>query len=140
MGPNNVRALSNKAFALYHLGDEGEALYYFDRALESDPNDVDALGFKGLLLCGQSKSEEALYYFDRALEIDPANARSLTGKGFAFYINALSSVRSNDLENAIINLGDAIKIGGEDLRNRVKNEKAFDILRNDERFKEMIGD
>ena len=80
---NDTSALMEKGLALVDLGQNEEAIRYFDKVIAIDPNDVDALINKGSTFIILGKYEEAIKYYDKVLAIDPNNALASGNKGLA---------------------------------------------------------
>jgi tetratricopeptide (TPR) repeat protein len=76
-------ALAGKGFALHQLGNNDQAIAYYDKALAIDPSNADTLTNKALALAALHKYGESIKYSDMALAIEPnlqdaINARRLS--------------------------------------------------------------
>ena len=67
------KAWSNKAITYQHMGDIGEALMCFDRAIDLDKNYSLAYYNKGVLLMENRDYSPALECFTKTVEIDAKN-------------------------------------------------------------------
>jgi hypothetical protein len=65
------------------------------------------------------------------LELDPNNAN-------AFYNRARSKVKKSDIDSGLADLKKAIEIDKEEYIESAKQDKAFESIRNDYRFKKLI--
>ena len=61
----------NMGIRLYNAGEMGEALEYFERAVEEHPDEPESLYYRGLTYLGQGRNDDATADFHRLLEIDP---------------------------------------------------------------------
>lgn len=77
----NAVQWNNKGASLNELGRSGEALAYFDRALELTPRYEPAWSNKGNALDGLGRSEEALACYDHALTLNPRFEPAWSNKG-----------------------------------------------------------
>jgi len=73
--------------ALVRQGKTGDAVDYFQRALELRPDFVQALNEMGLLLANQQKVAEAEPYFERALRKDPNYSETYLNLGVVAQTN-----------------------------------------------------
>jgi tetratricopeptide (TPR) repeat protein len=62
----SLDTLYNKGLILYHLGNDTEAIGFFDRALAINPKYIAALGGKGNALLALGSYTGAMSYYDRA--------------------------------------------------------------------------
>ena len=69
-----------KGWELYQLERYGEAIEYFDRALEIEPNYHYSFTNKGVSLYYIGLYEESIQYYDRTLEIEPYDDFALKNK------------------------------------------------------------
>ena len=63
------------------VGNDEEALAWFDKALENDPGDYLAMRRKGVSLSRLGRIDEALMWFDNALDANPHDAASMRNLG-----------------------------------------------------------
>lgn len=101
--PFHFDALQLLATIAAQLGNSGEAVELFDRALKITPDYASALCNRGTALLDLQRPEEALASFDRALRINPDYALALHGRG-----NTLRELRR--YEEALESYGRALKI------------------------------
>jgi tetratricopeptide (TPR) repeat protein len=130
LNPNEAMPWRNKAQTLDRLGRYQEAIKSYEKALEINPNDVNGWNGKGTAFGKLGRYEEAISCYDRALDIYPNYAPAL-------YNRARSKVKKGDIKNGLADLRKAIEI------NRfwtelARQDKDFDSIRNDERFKAVI--
>jgi tetratricopeptide (TPR) repeat protein len=76
-----VDTISNKGTALSNLGNDMEAIVYYDKALAIEPDSTLALNNKGVSLANLNRSQEAIVYYDKALAIEPDSTLALNNKG-----------------------------------------------------------
>lgn len=70
------------------LGDNDNAIKYFEIALEKSPNNAELLNYYGYVLLQNNKSpSKALQLLIRAASLDPANGYILDSLGWAYYYN-----------------------------------------------------
>jgi tetratricopeptide (TPR) repeat protein len=69
-----------KGLIFNKLGKYGEALEFFEKALELDPDNAETWYEKGLSLKKLKQYQEALKSFNKALKIDPEYKLALKGK------------------------------------------------------------
>jgi tetratricopeptide (TPR) repeat protein len=124
--------LDDKGLALQELDKYEEAIECFDKALEIEPDDAEACYNKGLALQELDKYEEAIECFDKALEINPDDGRY-------WYSRACTEVLKGNTETGLSDLGKAIEINKKYIE-LAKQDKDFDSIRNNERFKDLIGE
>ncbi len=65
-----IKALIGKGSALNVLGQYGDAMEYFDNALDMDPDNINALKKKAFTLAQLGELEEAGDYFEIANQIE----------------------------------------------------------------------
>jgi hypothetical protein len=70
-----------KGIDLFRKGENDQAIYYFDRAIELAPQDADAWYYKGNALNALGRHDEAINAYDQAIGIDPKYADALYNKG-----------------------------------------------------------
>ena len=102
----------------------------FDKALEIDPNYAYAWHNKGSALNNLVKYKEAIKSFDKALELNPNDAN-------AWYNRASSKIKLGNIKDGLSNLKKAIEIDKNNIE-LAKEDKDFESIRNDERFKDLI--
>ena len=164
--PNLVTALENKGIALEKLGKLEEALSYYDRILNINPDDSNVLNAKAWNLAMRDQYGEGLAWIDKSIKIGPKNVNALHTKGYilhnigkyeesiksfeqalefdssfaiAWYDKARSYTKIKDIDNAFRDLKKAVQFGGQEYITKAKTDKDFDDIRNDSRFRELIG-
>ncbi len=163
--PNNVTVLNGKGIALDDLGKYQEAIEWYDKALKVDPNNVTVLNGKGIALKNLGKYQEAVEWYDKALKVDPNSFSVLDNKSYAlFRLNRLDEgiqcsskateinpsganawynrssylIKKGEMNEALENLQEAIRLDKTYIES-AKTDKDFDSIRNDAKFKELIG-
>ena len=83
LNPDNLKALSLKADALFHLERYDEAAGYYDKITSIDPTYLDAYLWNdiGSAFFNLGDYEKADAYYDRAINLDPDFAWALRNKG-----------------------------------------------------------
>ncbi|MFC1853163.1 tetratricopeptide repeat protein [candidate division CSSED10-310 bacterium] len=81
INPYYWQTLMNKGVLLANLSRSGEALNYFDQALQVNPGNPRILKKKGDILMNLGRNEEALTHFDQVLEQNQENTQALRNKG-----------------------------------------------------------
>jgi tetratricopeptide (TPR) repeat protein len=109
----------------------GEAIKSYEKAIELKPDYAAAWNNKGSALGDLGRYEEAIACLDKAIEIEPNYAA-------AWYNRACYKVRNGDTENALADLKNAVEIDKANME-LAKQEKDFESIRNDERFKDLVG-
>ncbi|HXV39262.1 MAG TPA: tetratricopeptide repeat protein [Nitrosopumilaceae archaeon] len=84
---NIIAYYNNPGPGLTQLCKYNDAIFNYDKTLQSDPKNVHALANKGAALASLGRYQEAISYYDEALEVDPDYLIALNNKG-----NALSSL------------------------------------------------
>jgi predicted TPR repeat methyltransferase len=79
-------ALSNLAWALFHLGLQDKALARCDQAIELDANHSRAWFTRGLALHQLGRFEDAVAAYDRALQLRPDMAEALNHRGRSLHM------------------------------------------------------
>ena len=129
--PDDYEAHNGKGSALARLERYDEAIISFDESLTIKPDYSRALLNKGTALVYLERYSEALASFDKALMFEPNNHEALLNKAWLYSLQGNTNDALNFLEEAII-LND-------DYRNLAKNDIAFDNIRQDPRFQELIN-
>jgi tetratricopeptide (TPR) repeat protein len=129
--PNYAGTWRNKGVALYNLAKYEEAIVCFDKVTEINPNDAKAWYNKGLTLLILAKYEEAIKSYDKAIELNPNDAG-------AWYDRACSEVKKGHIKEGLADLKKAFEID-ENYIKLAKQDKHFESIRNDEKFKALVG-
>jgi tetratricopeptide (TPR) repeat protein len=113
-----VPSVAQHLYAAKALGTQGkidlaaaEAL----KAVQADPSNVTARGFHALSLSGLGQDEEAIKEAERGVELNPVDS--------AAHLSLAISAKRSDLERAIAEARQAIKLGSE-------NSSAYQFLMN----------
>jgi tetratricopeptide (TPR) repeat protein len=117
----------------YYNKEYKEAIECYDKALEIDPNNTNASVSKGVALHNLGKYDKSIECYDKALEIDPNYAD-------AWYNRACSKVKKGDIDDGLTDLKKAIEIDKEKYVKLAKEDRDFESIRNDDRFKALISD
>ena len=123
-----------------------KAIEYLDRAIELKPDDYEALNNMGVSYSKMGKYDDAIEYHKKALSIKPDyyNATyNLACVHSLKYGQANEKDPSNpseeDLNKALEFLKNASE-GDRKFRDMAKTDKDFEVIRDNPRFKEIIGD
>ncbi|MCU0238396.1 MAG: tetratricopeptide repeat protein [Pyrinomonadaceae bacterium] len=137
INPNYAVAYSNLGALLYK--DESrwaEAESAYKKAIEINPNDADAYYNLGNLLAkDESRWAEAESAFKKSLEINPNIAEAYGN--FAYYKAHYVGEKAKD--EIIENLRKCVELNPMH-KEFIKNNFDVDFIRNDPRFKEIVGD
>lgn len=128
--PDDPVTLNNRGGAYFELKRYKEALADYNRSLELKPDDPYTLYNRGLTYAKLERYDEALADFNRSLELKPDDPGT-------FYNLACLYSLQNKADDALIYLEKAIK-GDEKYRQMTKDDKDFDNIRADPRFKKII--
>jgi tetratricopeptide (TPR) repeat protein len=83
-----------------------------------------------LALGNLGKHQEAIECCDKAIELDPKYAD-------AWYNRASYKIKIDDIDNGLADLGKAVEIN-KDIIEFAKQDKSFEAIRNDERFRKLV--
>lgn len=128
--PKNIPATLNYASLLYGLNRPAEADTYIAKAVNSGEmkaNDFSQLGFSMLVL---NKNKEAALYYEKAISLRPRNVD--------YYNLACAYAKQNEKEKAVAALSNSIK-EGYGTRQQIESDTDFDLVRGDERFKQLVN-
>lgn len=166
INPGLALAWNNKGFLLNQIGNYEEALEALDNAIKSDSDLSMAINNKGDSLKNLCRIEEALHCYERVIRNESENYLSWLGKATCLiaienYDQALQACQKliqldpNDFngwynqsvcfakmqitEQALENLKEAVKLSPEESQKLAKSEAAFENLRDDERFQDLMG-
>jgi len=164
--PNDPEALVNRGVAYDALGQHKRAIQDYDKALELKPDFPEGLVNRGNAYACLGDQERAIQDYDRALELKPDYPKALYNRGIAYtelgqhqraiqdYDRALElkpdypSPRYNMAcvyslinrpDGAVKWLKEAIDLD-EKCRDEAKSDPEFDNIRDDPRFKELVGE
>jgi tetratricopeptide (TPR) repeat protein len=130
--PDNHVTLHNRGTTYIKLEKYDEAMADFKRALEIKPGSVDALYNRGYTYLKKKKYDEAMADYKQLLSLKPEDASALYNLACVFSLQ-------NKIDDALVNLEKAISINKK-YREDAKTDTDFDNIRNDSRFKELIGE
>ena len=130
--PDDHAAWFNRGLALSALGRKEEAIQSYNKALDIKPDKHEAWVRRGVVLTYLGRYEEALQSFDQALQIQPDFAD-------AYYNKACWYGLQGTIDLAIETLRQAITLNS-DYQDMAKTDPDFDRIRNDDRFRALIGE
>ena len=130
--PDYHAAWFNRGLALDDLGRKEEAVQSYNKALDIKPDKHEAWVRRGVVLTYLGRYEEALQSFDQALQIQPDFAD-------AYYNKACWYGLQGTIDLAIETLRQAITLNS-DYQEMAKTDPDFDRIRNDDRFRSLIGE
>jgi tetratricopeptide (TPR) repeat protein len=131
LGHNSYDIWNGKASCLFYLGRYNDALIALNEAIKLDANNAELLSMKALVLRNLNKDDEASELLDNTLKMDPHCAN-------AWYNRACLNVKKGNIKQGLSDLDHSIYEGRENYRNLAKEDKDFDSLRNDERFRLIV--
>ncbi|MCY7273764.1 MAG: tetratricopeptide repeat protein [Phormidesmis sp. CAN_BIN44] len=130
--PNLHEAWYNRGLALSALGRKEEAIQSYDKAVDIKPDKHEAWSNRGVALSTLGRNEDAIQSFDQALRIQPDFAS-------AYYNKACCYGLQGTIDLAIEILRQAITLDS-NYQNMAKTDPDFDRIRNDDRFRALIGE
>ncbi len=130
--PDYHAAWNSRGLALSALGRYEEAIQSCDKAVAIKPDYHTAWVYRGFVLTYLGRYDEALQSYDRALQIQPDSARAHYGKAHCYGLQ-------EEIDLAIETLQQAITLDS-DYQEMAKTDSAFDRIRNDDRFRALIGE
>ena len=130
--PDDHEAWYGRGNALSALGRKEEAIASYEQAIAIKPDDHEAWDQRGYVLMYLGRYEEALQSYDQALQIQPDFAN-------AYYNKACCYGLQQNIELAIETLQHAIALDSK-YRELAKTDSDFDGIRQDERFRALIGE
>jgi len=130
--PDYHEAWYNRGGALDDLGRKEEAIQSYDKAVDIKPDYHEAWYNRGGALDALGRKEEAIQSYDKALQIQPDYAS-------AYYNKACCYALQGTIDLAIATLQQAITLDS-DFQEMAKTDPDFDRIRNDDRFRALIGE
>jgi tetratricopeptide (TPR) repeat protein len=151
--------------ALYVEGRYDDAIALQDRALQMEPSNAKAWLSKGIALAKLQRFEDALIAYEQAIAVKSDLLEAWFSKGFAltklqrwteamiayetvtqikpdFYLAWLSIARCYALQGKIELLWEpvqkAIELNGDKSKEVLKTDSAFDVIRGNEQFKQLV--
>ena len=130
INPNEKSLLINKISALRKKGNLEDALKFCNSILENNTSENVTLYHKLRILYSMKKFKESISICDKLLELYPNN-------GDVLFDKSCNYAALGDNSSCIFNLKLAINVSSKFKINAKKNN-AFDLLRNDEKFLELV--
>ena len=87
---------------------------------------------KGLTLKWMKKNTEAISCFSKALELNPDFVHAIYSMGSI-------KIKIGLLDEGFLDMEKAIKLGGKELQDILKEDEFFEEVRDDARFKRLLG-
>lgn len=165
--PDFYNAWFTRGVALRYLQRYEEALASYDKAIQIKTDFYLAWYYKGLLLEELQHYEEAVAAYDKALKIEPNDPAIWTSRGvalgylrryeeaiascnkaiqiqsdygYAWYNKAGCYAEQGVINLAIDNLKQAINLDSDRFIKHAKADSSFDLIRESEHFKKLIGE
>ena len=130
--PNHPATLNNRGNTYAELKRYDEALVDYNRSLELIPNDPDTLNNRGTAYVKLGRYDEALADYNQALELRPDHEGTLYNLACLFSLWGKPDDALSYLEKAIAK--------DKKFREDAKTDKDFDNIRDDPRFKKLVGE
>ncbi len=130
--PDYHEAWYNRGGALFTLGRNEEALPSYDQAVDIKPDKHQAWYNRGVALSALGRKEEAIQSYEQALRLQPDFAPAYYNKACCYNLQEKIDLAIETLQQAIILDPDCQKIA--------KTNPDFDLIRNDDRFRALIGE
>ena len=129
--PNHPDTLNNRGLVYDKLERYNEALTDFNRSLELKPDEPDILNNRGTIYCHLERYDDARADYIRAIEIEPNYISPVYNLACLFSIWGKT-------EDALTYFQKAID-KDEKYREMAKTDKDFDKIRDNPRFKKLLG-
>ncbi|MBO9998935.1 MAG: tetratricopeptide repeat protein [Cyanobacteria bacterium SID2] len=133
INPNYSEAWKNRGASLSALDRDEEAEGAYDRAVSINDRDVTAWYYRGQILAKLKRYDEAISAFDRASDLHPSAPDVWYNKACCYSVRGF-------VAPAIDNLQEALRLAPHPYRERAQVDSAFDGIREDERFKQLINE
>jgi len=128
--PNHVPSMLALAALSYSQNKNEEAEGFISKAVNSGAMKRDDYAQLGYRLLVANKNKEAAVYYEKAIAMEPRN--------FDYYNLACAYAKQNDRDNALQALSSSIK-GGYGTKQQIESDTDFDLIRSDERFKQLVS-
>jgi tetratricopeptide (TPR) repeat protein len=164
--PNDPVTLNNRGNTYHELEKYDEALADYNRSLELRPDDPSTLYNRGNTYNKLEKYDEALADFNRSLELRPDDPSTLNNRGITYtklkkYDEALADFNRSlelrpDHPSTLYNLACLLSLWGKpndaltylkkaidkdkQCQEDAKTDKDFDNIKDDPRFKKLVGE
>jgi tetratricopeptide (TPR) repeat protein len=129
--PSFAEAWDNRGRAFANLGQYEEAIASYDKALQLQSDSSDIWTNRGIALSCLQRHEEAIASCNQAIAIDPNSP-------YAFYTKACYYAEQAQVNLAIENLQQAIKLEPDTFSKLAITDSSFDLVRNTEFFQTLI--
>lgn len=130
--PDDYEALTNRGAAYDHLGQYERAIRDYDKALELKPDCHQALNNRGLAYAYQGRHARGIQDLKRALGLKPDDPSKRYNMACVYSL-------MNKPDEALKWLREAIDLD-QKFRDMAKSDSDFDNIRDDPRFKELVGE
>ncbi len=131
MEPENPRAWFGRGAALARMQQMEEAIAAYDRAIQIKPDSSEVWFGKGAALAKMQRLEEAISAYDKATQLKPDFFLAWFGKA------RCHSLQGN-VESALESFQQAVSLNPEKSREVAKTDPSFDLLRNNDQFKQIL--
>jgi len=131
--PNNYDALYNKAVAQFQQDHHKDALMTFEKIGKKINDNVIAMHVISLVLDKLDKLDEAVDYCNKIIEKNPEFVT-------AWFNRSCFKVKLGQIEEGLKDLQKAVDIDKKTVIDMIKDEKDFDSVRNDKRFKDILAE
>lgn len=131
--PNCYLAWASRGWALRRLGRYEEALNSYEKAIDIKPEDNLGWYGKANSLRELQRYDEAIIAYNKSLEFNPTFE-------WAWYRKARCYLIKDDIDKALENLEKAIELNPEKLRQISRNDGDWDVIRDSDRFKNLIDE
>jgi serine/threonine-protein kinase len=129
--PSRHAAWYNCGFCLSRLGRHEEAVECFSTAVDLDPSAADKYFSRGIAYLELKRADEALGDFKRVARLEPESYQGWLGIAVAYSLKRRK-------RKSLMNLQKAVQLESE-VKRFAEKESAFDWLRDDSGFKEIIS-
>jgi tetratricopeptide (TPR) repeat protein len=128
---DNPKAWLSRGAALAKLQQFEAANTAYEKAIQLKPDFSEAWFGKGVALTKLQQIEAAIFAYEKAITLKPDFS-------LAWFFQARCYVASGNLDAAIYSLQQAIQLNPEKCRDAAKTDTAFEPLRQNEQFKQLI--